>query len=64
MTRTRIDSLGLKTKDRLAYWFDFGDDWWHQVDVLAVEDEIPSGRFPRVVERVGESPPQYVDLDE
>jgi hypothetical protein len=64
LTRTRIDSLGLKARDRLAYWFDYGDDWWHQIDVLAVEAEIPAGRLPRVVERVGESPPQYADLDE
>jgi hypothetical protein len=64
LTRTRIDSLGLKVGDRFAYWFDFGDDWWHSIDVLAVEDAAPAGRYPRVVARKGESPPQYADLEE
>jgi len=62
--RTTIDSLGLKEGDRFGYWFDFGDDWWHQVNVEGVEAKPPRGKYPRVVKRVGKSPPQYVDLDE
>jgi hypothetical protein len=64
VTRTRLDSLGLTAGDRFAYWFDFGDDWWHQIEVLAVEGTAPAGRFPRVVARKGESPPQYADAEE
>lgn len=33
---TSIGSLGLKEGDAFGYWFDFGDDWWHQINVLAV----------------------------
>jgi hypothetical protein len=61
---TTIESLGLKVNDLFGYWFDFGDDWWHQVDVLAVEEKAARGKFPKVVKRVGKSPPQYVDWDE
>ncbi len=61
---TTLDSLGLTVGDRFGYWFDFGDDWWHQVNVEAVEDKTPRGRYPRVTKRVGKSPPQYVDWDE
>ena len=61
---TTLDSLGLKEGDRFGYWFDFGDDWWHQVNVEGVEAKPPRGKYPRVVKRVGKSPPQYVDLDE
>jgi hypothetical protein len=61
LTQTTIDSLGLKADQAFGYWFDFGDDWWHQVNVLAIDNKVPRGKFPKVVKRVGKSPPQYVD---
>jgi hypothetical protein len=61
---TRIDSLGLKKDQAFGYWFDFGDDWWHQINVLEISPEVPPGRYPRITKRVGQSPPQYPDLDE
>jgi hypothetical protein len=61
---TKIESLGLKVNDLFGYWFDFGDDWWHQIDVVAVEEKAARGKFPKVIKRVGKSPPQYVDWDE
>jgi len=63
VTRTTIGSLGLKVDDAFGYWFDFGDDWWHQINVVAIEDEAPRGKYPKVTKRVGASPPQYVDWD-
>jgi hypothetical protein len=60
--RTTLDSLGLKMDDRFGYWFDFGDDWWHQVNVEAIESPVPSGKYPKVIHKVGKSPPQYADL--
>jgi hypothetical protein len=62
--QTAIESLGLKTGDRFGYRFDFGDDWWHQINVEAIEDKVPRGTFPKVTKRVGKSPPQYADEDE
>lgn len=61
---TRIDALSLKPKQAFFYWFDFGDDWWHEIRVVGISDEVPKGKYPKVVERVGESPPQYPDWDE
>ncbi|MCX5677188.1 MAG: hypothetical protein NTX87_19550 [Planctomycetota bacterium] len=49
--------------DAFGYWFDFGDDWWHQINVVAIADEALRGKYPKVTKRVGASPPQYVDLD-
>jgi len=60
---TPIGALGLKVDEPFGYWFDFGDDWWHQVTVLAIHDKVPRGRYPKVTERVGKSPPQYPDFD-
>lgn len=62
--RTSLDSLNLKEGDRFGYWFDFGDDWWHQINVETVEEKVPRGKYPRVTKRVGKSPPQYVDWEE
>ena len=59
-----LDSLGLEVGHPFGDWFDPGDDWWHQINVEAVEDKVPPGKFPRVTKRVGKSPPQYADLDE
>lgn len=64
VTHTAIGSLGLKVDDTFGYWFDFGDDGWHQINVVAIADEAPRGRYPRVIKRAGASPPQYADWEE
>jgi hypothetical protein len=64
LTRTTIESLGLRTRQKFWYWFDFGDDWWHRIEVLGVEDAAPRRKYPRVTKRVGASPPQYPDWDD
>jgi hypothetical protein len=61
---TTIESLGLKVGQRFGYWFDFGDDWWHQINVAKISNKVPSGRFPRVIKRRGQNPPQYPPLEE
>jgi len=43
LTRTTVGSLGLKEDDAFGYWFDFGDDWWHQINVLEQFTRIRSG---------------------
>lgn len=56
---TRIDSLGLRARSRFHYVFDLGDEWHHEIIVEKTGKlEGPKGR-PRMVARVGESPPQY-----
>ena len=58
---TTLDSLRLRVGQTFGYWFDFGDDWWHRIDVLAIDDTVPPGTYPKVTARVGDSPPQYPD---
>src|SRR5207248_10774438 len=55
----KLDDLDLKPNRVFGYWFDFGDDWFHQVDVERIERAIPTVTYPRVIKRVGKSPPQY-----
>jgi len=40
---TTIGSLDLKVDQAFGYWFDFGDDWWHQINVLAIDVKVPKG---------------------
>ena len=61
---TAIDALNLKAGGTFFYWFDFGDDWWHEIRLLAVNPPAKGrGRYPRIVERSGESPPQYIEWE-
>jgi hypothetical protein len=32
--KTTLDQLGLKAGQKFSYWFDFGADWVHSVEVL------------------------------
>ena len=61
---TPVGSIGLEVDDTFLYWFDFGDSWWHRIDVASIEQEAPPGDYPKVTDRVGESPPQYANWDD
>ncbi len=63
-SKATIGSLGLEPKRQLRYLFDFGDDWWHEITVEQIDGTPDDGEYPRVVERRGDSPPQYPDLEE
>lgn len=58
---TTLDELGLKKERVFGYWFDFGDHWYHQAQVERIEEAIPTVTYPRLIKRVGKSPPQYAD---
>ncbi|MDI6916277.1 MAG: hypothetical protein QMC80_00595 [Thermoplasmatales archaeon] len=64
VTKTTIESLGLKVDRAFGYRFDFGDDWLHQINVVDIADRSKSGKYQKIIKRVSESPPQYPDLDE
>ncbi len=61
--KARLSTLDLTEGQKFFYWFDFGDDWWHEIEVLKISNEAAKGKYPRVIDSVGESPPQY-DHDE
>jgi hypothetical protein len=62
--QTTIDALKLKIDETFGYWFDFGDDWWHQINVIEIEKKTPKGKYPKITNRIGKSPPQYMEVDE
>ena len=59
----KLDKLELRPRRKFYYLFDFGDCWEHVVEVLSIEEQEPEGRYPRITERHGESPPQYGEWD-
>lgn len=60
---TTIAALGLELEEAFGYWFDFGDDWWHQINVISIQEQAPKGKYPKITARKGASPPQYADFD-
>ena len=64
VSKTTIGSLNLKLNQPFGYWFDFGDDWRHQINVMDIKKAKPKKQYPIVTQRTGTSPPQYIDWDE
>ncbi|MDR2161769.1 MAG: plasmid pRiA4b ORF-3 family protein [Desulfovibrio sp.] len=61
---TTIAELNLSPGILFFYWFDFGDDWWHEIRLLIINPPVQGkGRYPRIVKKEGESPPQYLDWE-
>ncbi|NJL48827.1 MAG: plasmid pRiA4b ORF-3 family protein [Leptolyngbyaceae cyanobacterium SM2_5_2] len=63
VAKTTLHALGLAVEEYFGYWFDFGDDWWHMIEVMAIEDKASKGKYPKVIGRIGASPPQYADFE-
>jgi hypothetical protein len=63
-SQTKIESLKLTSGQKFDYLFDFGDEWWHELVVEQTSGEPDQEAYPRVIEKKGESPPQYPDLDD
>ncbi|MEO1591624.1 MAG: hypothetical protein AAFU71_10065 [Cyanobacteria bacterium J06632_22] len=55
---TTLADAGICVDQPFGYWFDFGDAWWHQVNLVEIRANHCLEGFPKVVGRVGDSPPQ------
>jgi hypothetical protein len=62
VAQTQIGTLELEVDEFFGYWFDFGDDWWHRVQVVSIAEPQPKVNYPRITGRVGASPPQYEEF--
>lgn len=58
-----LSEAGLEPGRKLAYVFDFGDEWRLMLTVTAVEP-ADGGGYPRVLPGKGDPPPQYPPLDD
>jgi hypothetical protein len=44
--------------EKLRYWYDFGDDWWHTIKIEKTFQPKPTDKFPICVKGVGACPPE------
>lgn len=61
---TKIEKLNLKVRQTFFYWFDFGDDWMHKIKLDAILPAEAGVKYPVLVKKQGESPPQYPDWED
>ena len=62
---TTLEDLDLRQGQEFLYLFDYGDGWRFKVRVHAInEDADPDAEVPRLVESVGEAPPQYPEWED
>jgi len=63
--QTELRALKLKKGKKFKYLFDYGDDLLHTIEVLDIHDRGDENvGYPRVVEKIGEPPPQYGYVEE
>lgn len=48
----------MRVGQRFAYWYDFGDDWWHDIYVESVGRTDPALLYPRCVTGRRACPPE------
>ena len=60
----RLDSLDLEPNKPIAYVFDYGDQWRVMLELREIVAPEPGARYPKLLERRGNPPPQYVYEDE
>jgi len=58
-----LGDLGLLPKHKFSYLFDFGDHHEFEITVEAVKLQADDGEYPRLLESVGDAPPQYRHSD-
>lgn len=58
------NQLELKKGQKILYFFDYGDSHEFDVTVVHINPRSEKGKYPKIVECKGKSPPQYPDIDE
>jgi len=60
---TSLDRLGLEAGQRIAYVFDFGDEWRLRLTLSEIKADDGQS-YPLLIDSAGTAPPQYPDYDE
>jgi len=57
--RIKICNLDLPVSRRFLYLFDFGDEWFFEIQYLERRKSDEAADYPRTTGAHGEAPPQY-----
>jgi hypothetical protein len=55
---TVIGDLAHAGQQHLAYWYDFGDDWWHTIEIESTDPAQKGVFYPRCTGGAGACPPE------
>ena len=61
---TTLAAADLAAKDVFHYLFDFGDSWWHRLQVEAVMESPGQASYIKLIDAEGIAPPQYPEYEE
>ncbi len=61
---TAIGEISLRPGASMEYLFDFGDQWRFDVKLEGIDPADAGIKEPKMLEKHGQSPPQYPNLDE
>lgn len=59
-----LQRLRLRPGQKFGYWFDFGDSWYHVIEVKRIVAANPEVTYPRITKKEEPSPPQYPGDDD
>lgn len=54
-----IGELGLYKGKKILYFFDYGDSWEFQLQLMAIDENEKEIKKPLITEKKGDAPPQY-----
>ena len=54
-----LSELGLKTRRKFYYRWDYGDEWWHTVKVEQVLKDEQDSKNYEILEKQGKSPDEF-----
>jgi hypothetical protein len=53
-----LGDLARAGEKRFAYWYDFGDDWWHTIEIEAIGPAQKGVVYPRCTDGANACPPE------
>lgn len=62
--RNLIDRLFRNTGDTWFMLFDYEDRWWFEIKLIEVSNEMPVGKYPKLIKSQYDNPVQYPDFEE
>jgi Plasmid pRiA4b ORF-3-like protein len=57
--RTTVARAFPRVGSKMLFLFDYGDEWWFQIEVTGLREAAPDAFYPRVIATAGKAPRQY-----
>ncbi len=62
--KTKLKNMDFEVGDGFDYLFDFGDEWWHDIELLEITPVESDVEYPLILSTHGEIPAQYENDEE